>query len=323
MKAVVQGRYGAEDVFALRELDRPSPKSGEVLIKVAAASLHAGDYLLATGTPYVMRLGTGLRRPRKLVPGFDVSGHVEQVGSDVTDFVPGDEVFGQCQGSCAEYVCAAEKELAHKPVNLSLAESATLAISGVTGMIGIRDAGRVKFGQRVLINGASGGVGTYAVQVAKALGAVVTGVCSSRNVETVKSIGADHVIDYTQQDLTHGDARYDLIMDNVGNLSLPAVKGVLEPDGKYIPNSGRSEGRWFGAFGRMLKAGLTSVFVGQQGRPFFAPVKKTYLLELKELVEAGHVKPVIENTYSLSETAQAMAAVGAGHVCGKVLINIE
>jgi NADPH:quinone reductase-like Zn-dependent oxidoreductase len=321
LKAVTQDEYGLPEVLKLSEVDKPTPKDGEVLVLVHSAALHAGDYFLMTGLPYIMRLGTGLRKPRKATPGFDVSGVVEAVGKNVSDFQPGDEVFGDSGGSCAEYVTAPGDKLALRPTNLSLAEAATVAVSGVTALRGIRDAGNVKPGQKVLINGASGGVGTFAVQIAKSLGAEVTGVCSTGNVDMVRSLGADHVVDYTQVDFTKSGS-YDLILDNVANRSFSDARRALAPTGKLLPNSGRSERRWFGAMGRMAKAMLVSLFVHQQGRPYFAPVKKEHLLALKELIEAGEVKPVIAETYPLAETAAAMEAVGAGHVPGKVVITV-
>ncbi len=322
MKAIVQDEYGSADVLRLAEVDKPVPKDDEVLVRVHAAALHAGDYFLTTGLPYIMRLGTGLKKPRKSIPGFDVSGEVEAVGKDVEEFKPGDEVFGQCSGSCAESVCTSPDDLAAKPTNLTLEQAAPLAVSGVTALRGIRDAGKVESGQHVLINGASGGVGTFAVQIAKALGAEVTGVCSTANMEMVRSIGADHVIDYTKEDFTVGGPRYDLILDNVANHSMTELRRALVPTGKLIPNSGRSDGRWFGAFGRMLNAAVLSLFVRQQGHPFFAPVKKEHLIALKDLIESGKVTPVVGKTYSLAETPQAMADVGAGHVSGKVVIAL-
>jgi len=293
-----------------------------VLVQVCAASLHAGDYFLATGLPYVMRLGTGLRKPKKSIPGFDVAGTVEEVGRNVTELKRGDEVFGECSGSCAEYVCTSADALIAKPDNLTLEHSAPLAVSGVAALRGIRDAGKVQPGQHILINGASGGVGTYAVQIAKALGAEVTGVCSTRNVDMVRSIGADHVIDYTKEDFTEGGPRYDLILDNVANHSMAECRRALVPTGKLIPNSGRSDGRWFGAFGRMVGAAVSSIFLRQQGPRFFAPIKKEHLLALKDLVEAGKVVPVVGATRPLAEAPDAMSEVGAGHVSGKTLITV-
>jgi NADPH:quinone reductase-like Zn-dependent oxidoreductase len=321
LKAITQDKYGWPDVLELSEVDKPIPKDDEVLVRVHSASVHPGDYFLMTGLPMIMRLGTGLRRPRKVTPGFDLAGLVEEVGKDVADFQRGDEVFGEANGSCAEFVTTAADKLALKPTNLSLAEAATVAVSGVTALRGIRDAGKVKPGQKVLINGASGGVGIYAVQIAKSLGAEVTGVCGTGNVDMVRSLGADHVIDYTQEDFTKGGS-YDLVLDNVANRSFSDARRALAPTGKLIPNSGRSEGRWLGPMGRMAKSMLVSLFVRQQGRPYFAPIEKEHLLALKELVEAGEVKPVVANTYPLAETAAAIEAVGAGHVPGKVVISM-
>lgn len=322
MKAIVQDRYGSAEVLELRDIAKPIPAEDEVLIEVAAASLHAGDYFLTSGLPYLMRLGTGFRKPRKSTPGFDMAGTVVAVGSKVTEFTPGDEVFGEANGSCAEYIVTSPKKILPKPVNLTSEQAATMAVSGTAALRGIRDAGNVKPGDKVLINGAAGGVGTFAVQIAKATGAEVTGVCSTGNVEMLRTIGADHVIDYTQEDFTKGDARYDVILDNVANHSPASMRGVLVPTGKLIPNSGRSDGKIFGAFGRMIGGLVSSLFLRRQGRPYFAPVKKNGLTALKELVEAGDVTPVIGETYPLEATPAAMAAIGAGHSRGKIIINV-
>jgi len=322
MKAIAQDEYGAGEALGLREIDKPVPKDHEVMVRVVAASLHAGDYFLSAGIPYVMRLGIGLTRPRKVVPGLDVAGVVEQVGASVSEFEVGDEVFGESRGSCAEFAVAKASKLAPKPSNLTLAQSAALAVSGVTALIGIRDAGKVGPGMHVLINGASGGVGSYAVQIAKALGAEVTGICSTRNIDAVRSIGADHVVDYTVEDFTRTADRYALILDNVGNITLGKARQVLEPGGKLIPNSGRTEGRWVGPLAKVTKAAIGSLFVRQQGRPFVASVTKEKALELKALVEAGRVRPLISQTYRLAEVPEAMDAVAGGHVRGKVLIEV-
>jgi NADPH:quinone reductase-like Zn-dependent oxidoreductase len=305
----------------LREIEKPTAGDNEVLLKVSAASLHAGDYFLTTGIPYIMRLGLGLRRPRKAIPGFDVAGIVEAVGSKVTGFATGDEVFGESNGSCAEYVVASPDKLTKKPANLSLEHAATIAVSGSAALRGIRDAGRVKAGDKVLINGAAGGVGTYAVQIAKALGAEVTGVCGTGNVEMVRSIGADHIIDYTEDDFTAGETRYDVILDNVANHPLSRMRRAVASGGKLVPNSGRSEKQVFGAVGRMLNALISSIFIRRQGRPYFAPVTKHDLADLKDLIESGKVTPVIGETYPLAETPVAIAAIGAGHSRGKVIIT--
>lgn len=322
MKAVVQNTYGSPDVLTVTEIDKPVPKDNEVLVRVEAAAVHIGDLMLMQGTPYVMRLGAGLRKPRKSVPGFDVAGTVEAVGKDVTDFQPGDEVFGECSGSCAEYATVAADKMAPKPASLTFEQAAAVPVSGVTALRGIRDAGKVEAGQKVLINGATGGVGMYAVQIAKSLGAEVTGVCSARNAELARSLGAAHVVDYTQQDYTKGEERYDLILDNVANHSLAESRRALTPTGSLIPNSARSKGRWFGAVGRMAQAAFTSIFVGKQGRPFYSPVKKQDLVDLTELIEAGKLRPVIDRTFPLAETAAAMEYIGHGHASGKTVIKI-
>jgi len=306
----------------LHEIEKPVPGDDDVLLKVNAASLHAGDYFLTTGVPYIMRLGLGLRRPRKAVPGFDVAGTVEAVGSKVTEFRTGDEVFGESNGACAEFVLAVPGKLMEKPTNLSLEQAATVAVSGSAALRGIRDAGRVKAGDKVLINGAAGGVGTYAVQIAKAFGADVTGVCSAGNSELVRSIGADHIIDYTLDDFTAQDKRYDVVLDNVANHPLSRMRRAVAPRGRLVPNSGRSEKRVFGAVGRMLNAFVTSIFIRRQGRPYFASVTTKDLADLKELIESGRVTPVIGETYSLAEVPAALAAIGAGHSRGKVVIRM-
>ena len=248
MKAIVQNKYGSPDAFELKEIDKPViKKDDDVLVRVHATALHAGDYFIMRGAPYLVRLVAGWPNPRDYVPGYDVAGHVEAIGKKVTQFQPGDEVFGECNGTCAEYVCAAENQFALKPANLTLEQAAAVPMSALTALHGLRDAGKVQPGHKVLINGASGGVGTFAVQIAKTFGAKVTGVCSTRNVEMVRSIGADHVIDYTEEDFTLSKQRYDLILDNVANHSFSDCRRVLSPQGTYIPNSGN------GGLGYILK----------------------------------------------------------------------
>ena len=324
MKAIVQDRYGSSDVLKLQEVDKPVIKDNEVLVRVHTAAIHAGDWLLMTGRPKLFRLGVGLRKPRKRIPGFDFAGTVEATGNNAAEFKPGDEVFGDAGGgSCAEYVSVSEDKMALKPVNLTLEQAAVVPVSGVTALLGIRDAGKVRPGQQVLINGASGGVGTFAVQIARALRAEVTGVCSTKNVEIVRSIGADHVIDYTQEDLTEGGGRYDVILDNVANHSLANCRRALKSRGILISNNGTSGGPWIGPLGRMAGAAILSLFVRKQNPPYYAPVRKRDLIDLKELIEAGKVVPVIDRTYPLSETAEAMGHVGEGHARGKVAITVE
>lgn len=323
MKAIVQEEYGSQEVLKLQEIEMPVVDDDEVLVRVHAAGVHPGDWFLMTGRPMLFRLATGLRGPRKRIPGFDFAGTVEAVGKDAKGFTPGDEVFGDAaHGSCAEYVSVSEDKMAPKPANLTLEQAAVVPVSGTAALLGLRDAAKVQPGQHVLVNGASGGVGTYAVQIAKALGAEVTGVCSTRNVEMVRSIGADQVIDYTEEDFTKGGERYHVILDNVANHSLAECRRALLPEGILIPNNGTSGGRWIGPLGRMAAAFVQSPFVPKQGRPFYAPVRKTDLLDLTELIEAGKITPVIDGTYPLSETAEAMGHVGEGHARGKVVITV-
>ncbi|MDJ0925570.1 MAG: NAD(P)-dependent alcohol dehydrogenase [Acidimicrobiia bacterium] len=322
MKAIVQHEYGGPEVFTLEDVAKPQPKDDEVLVRIHTAAIHPGDWLTMTGRPYVFRIGTGLRKPRRNTPGFDLAGTVEAVGKDVTDLHPGDEVFGEGKGTCAEFATAKAEALAPKPPSLSLDQAGVLAVSGVTAIKGLRDAGKLQPGMKVLINGASGGIGTYAVQIAKAMGAEVTGVCSTKNVELVRSLGADHVIDYTREDWTKGATRYDLILDNVGNHSLADSRRAATPNGSYLSNSGITGGRWFGPLTRMLKAAVGSIFIRNQGAPFYAPVKRADLAELTRYVEDGHVRPVVDRTYPLVDTAEAMAHVATGHASGKTAIAI-
>ena len=323
MKAIVQDEYGSSEVLVLEEIDKPVAKDDEVLVRVHAASVHPGDWLLMTGRPLLFRPGFGLRKPKKRVPGFDFAGTVEAVGKNAKEFRPGDEVFGDAgNGSCAEYVSVSEEKVALKPVNLTPTQAAVVPVSGVTALRGLRDAAKVRPGQHVLINGASGGVGTFAVQIAKALGAEVTGVCSAKNVEMVQSIGADHVIDYTKEDFTKGGERYDVILDNVANHSLADCRRALTCEGILLTNNGTAGNRWIGPLGRMAVAATLSLFVSKQKPPFYAPVRKRDLIDLKEMIESGQITPVIERTFSLNETAEAMGHVGEGHARGKVVITV-
>jgi NADPH:quinone reductase-like Zn-dependent oxidoreductase len=316
MKAIVQNGYGSPDVFELKEIDKPAVEENDVLVRVHAASLAAGDYFAMRGEPYMVRMTVGWPKPKNYVPGYDVAGQVEAVGQNVTRFQPGDEVFGACQATCAEYVCAGEDKFALKPAPLTLEQAAAVPTSAVAALLGLRDAGKVQPGQKVLINGASGGVGTFAVQIAKAFGAEVTGVCSTRNVDMVRSIGADHVIDYNQEDFTQSGGRYDLILDNVANRSFSDLRRALTPQGIIIPNSGHS------GLGYVIKAFVRSAFVRQQGRPFIAIPNHEDLVVLKELIEAGKVTPVIDRTYPLSEIPEAFRYLNEGHARGKVVITV-
>lgn len=324
MKAIVQDKYGSpEEVMKLQDIDKPVIKDDEVLIKVHSASLHIGDWVIARGVPYFMRMIFGLRKPKERILGQDIAGTVEAVGKKVKQFQLGDQVFGWCKGAFAEYACAGEDNLVLKPANISFEQAAAVGVSAFTALQAIRDQGEVQPGQQVLINGASGGVGTFAVQIAKALGAEVTGVCSTRNVSLVQSIGADHVIDYTKNNFTQGEQRYDFLLDLVGNHSLSDCRHVLTPKGTLLPSYGaHSSGRWIGAMGSVTKAFLLSLVIRQQRRPFVATQNKEDLATLREFLEADKVTPVTDRSYSLSETPAALAYLGEGHARGKVVITV-
>jgi len=322
MKAIVQDKFGSpDDVLELQEIDKPVVKDDEVLVRVHAASIHIGDSYGMRGVPYLLRPVFSLSRAKNRVPGTDIAGTVEAVGKSVTQLRPGDEVFGWCKGAFAEYVSASEDALALKPANLTFEQAGAVGVSAFTALQALRDQGKVQPGQRVLITGASGGVGTFAVQIAKSFGAEVTGVCSTRNVDMVRSIGADQVIDYTQEDFTRNGQRYDLILDNVGNHSLSDTRRPLTPTGTLLANGAAVSG-WVGGLGRPAKAFVLSLFVRQQGRPFVSLPNKEDLATLKELAEAGKVTPVIDRTYPLSETHEAMAHVGEGHAQGTTIITV-
>jgi NADPH:quinone reductase-like Zn-dependent oxidoreductase len=320
MKAIVQDRYGSAAVLEAQDIDKPRAGDDEVLVRVHAASIHVGDWILMTGEPYVMRLGTGLRRPKQRVPGTDVAGTVEAVGKDVKGLVPGDDVFGWGNGAFAEYSRATENHFVKKPANLTFEQAAAVGVSATTALQLLRDDGNVQPGQKVLINGASGGVGTFAVQIAKALGAEVTGVTSTRNVELVRSIGADHVIDYTADDFTKGGPVYDLILDNVGNHSMSETRRALAPDGRLISNGG---GHLGGKLGRTIRTAIASIFVRQQAGPSVKSQNSADLQVLKALVEAGKISPVVGGTYPLERTPEAIDQVAGGHARGTVVINVS
>jgi NADPH:quinone reductase-like Zn-dependent oxidoreductase len=325
MKAIVQEKYGAPgDVLELKDIDMPVVEDDEVLVRVYSAAVHVSDWVFVRGVPYITRAMIGLLRPENSVPGEDIAGRVEAVGKKVKQLRPGDEVFGWCNGAFTEYVCAGEDHFVLKPSHLAFEQAAAVGVSAITALQALRDQGKVQAGQKVLINGASGGVGPFAVQIAKAFGADVTGVCSTRNVDMVRSIGADQVIDYTQEDLIRNGQRYDLILDNVGNHSLPDLRRMLTPTGMLQPNGGgHSNNRWIGPMGSVIKANVLSLFVRQQGGAFIAVNNKGDRQFLKELIEAGKVTPVIDRTYPLSETPEAIGYVGEGHARGKVVIAVE
>ncbi len=319
MQAIVQDRYGSADVLQTREIEKPAIGDSQVLVRVQTASIHVGDWILMTGSPLIMRMATGLRRPKNPVPGTDIAGTVEAVGKDVHGLRPGDEVFGWCTGAFAEYASASEDQLVPKPANLTFEQAAAIGVSATTALQLLRDDGQVKPGHKVLVNGASGGVGTFAVQIAKAMGAEVTGVTSTRNLEMVRSIGADHVIDYTKEDFRKAGPRYDLILDNVGDRSMADTRLALLPTGTLISNGGGHAG---GKLGRVVRGLVVSMFVRQQGKPSVKSTNRADLLVLKEMVEAGKVTPVIDGTYPLGETPKAIAHVAAGHARGTVVIAV-
>jgi len=324
MKAIVQDTYGPPDVLELRDVDTPEIGDGDVLVCVHAAGVDPGVWHLMTGLPYPVRtMGFGLRAPRTRVRGFDVAGRVESVGTKVTEFQRGDEVFGTCDGSFAEYACAGEDKLAPKPANLTFEQAAAVPISGLTALHGLRDEGRVQAGQRVLVIGAAGGVGTFAVQLAKAFGAEVTGVCSTAKVDLVRSVGADHVIDYTCDDFVETAHRYDVILDTAGNRPLSHLRRALAPRGSLVIVGGEGGGRWVGGVDRQLRALLLSPFVRHRLRPLMSTERLEDLQFLKELIEAGKVTPVIDRTYSLSEVPAAIRYLAEGHARGKVVITVR
>ncbi|MGH2462955.1 MAG: NAD(P)-dependent alcohol dehydrogenase [Candidatus Limnocylindria bacterium] len=321
MQAIVQDRYGPIDVLQLRDIDKPAIGEDEVLVRVRAASLHVGDLFGVRGSPFPVRMMSGLLRPRVGVPGFDIAGQVESVGGKVTRFRPGDEVFGVGIGACAEYARAAEDKLLPKPVDLTWEQAAAIPTSGLAALNGLRDAGKLQPGQRVLINGASGGVGTFAIQITKALGAEVTAVCSTRNVDLVRSLGADHVIDYTREDFTTGEARYDLIFDNVENRSLAECRRVLAPSGTLVLNSGTGAGG-LRMLARLVWPLVLSSFTSHTLRRYLSNPIQADLVALTQLVEDGKVRPVIGRTYPLSETPAALRHIESGHARGKVVVTV-
>jgi len=323
MKAMVQDRYGSAAVLEARNIDKPHIGDDEVLVRVRAAGVNPADWAIMSGLPYIARPVYGLRKPKNIVRGTDVAGTVEAVGSGVTRFKPGNEVYGSASGSYAEYATGAEAELALKPANLTFEQAAAVPMAGLVALQAIRDHGHVQAGQKVLINGASGGIGTFAVQIAKALGAEVTAVASTRNLDLVKSIGADHVIDYTKEDFTRSGQHYDFILDNVSNHSLSDLRRALTPTGTLIPNGGNFGNRWLASGGRIVRGVVLFRFGSQKLGNFLVSMKKHEDLDfLKELIEAGKVTPVMDRTYPLSETAQALAQVGSGHLRGKVTVSI-
>jgi NADPH:quinone reductase-like Zn-dependent oxidoreductase len=327
MKAIAQDSYGPpQDVLGLREVDRPQVGPDRVLVRVRAASVNPADWHLVRGEPSIARLQWGLRAPKNTVPGCDLAGQVEAVGVNVTSLRPGDEVYGspfmRGFGAHAEYASVSADVLAPKPTNLSFEEAATVPVAGLTALQGLRDHGRAAAGRRILIVGASGGVGTFAVQIAKSFGADVTGVCSTRNVDLVRSLGADHVIDYTRDDFTRDGRRYDFIFQLAGTGSPSECRRALTPKGTLVLSSGESSGRVIGPLGRVFRARALAPFVSQEMTSFTVGPNRADLEALNELIEAGDVSPVIDRLYSLAEVPEAIAYLEQGHARGKVAITI-
>ncbi len=322
MKAAIHHEYGPPDeVFALEDIPVPVIEEYDVLVRVHAAGVNWADRSMTTGKPYVMRLGYGLSRPRHGVRGTDLAGTVDAVGADVTDLQVGDEVFGWSTGTFAEYAAAAADQLVRKPAGISWEQAAGTPLAGCVALQALRDIAKVSAGDKVLVVGASGGIGTFIVQIAKAFGADVTGVCSTPNLDLVRSLGVDHVIDYTTDDFTEGTERYDVIFDIADKHSLADRRRVLTRKGTLIPNSGEG-GPWFGSIGRIFKAWLISPFVSQKLRPFLSLTKREDLLALVDLIEDGKLTPVVGKTYSLTDTGAAIHEAGSGHARGKVVITI-
>ena len=319
MSAVMQDRYGTIVVLANRTVPTPSISDTQVLVEVRAAGVNIADWAVMSGLPYIARPVYGLLRPKHAVRGTDVAGTVVAVGTAVTRFKPGDEVFGSADGSYADFAAAAEDELAAKPTNLNWDQAAAAPMAGLVALQALEGTGK---GDKVLVNGASGGIGTFAVQIGKALGAHVTGVCSTRNVELVRSLGADEVIDYTRENFTEKGVRYDLILDNISNHSLSDLRRAMAPTGTLIPNGGNFGNRWFAGAGRLIIGKVTFRSGGQQMRNFLVAMKAENLLSLAKLIESGKVTPVIDRTYPLGEAAEAIGYVGSGRTRGKVAISI-
>jgi NADPH:quinone reductase-like Zn-dependent oxidoreductase len=322
MRAIVYDKYGSPEVLKCEEVEKPTPGNGEVLVKVQAASVNPYDWHFMRGLPYFVRLMAGLTRPKERRLGVDGAGYAEAVGRNVTQFKAGDAVFGTCRGAFAEYACAPERALARKPDSVTFEQAATVPIAGLTALQGLRDKGNIRAGVKVLINGAAGGVGTFAVPIAKSFGAEVTGVCSTRNVEMVRSIGADEVIDYSRQDFTRLGRRYDLVFDCIGNHSLRECRSVMNPKGIFV-GVGGATGRWmFGLIVRWAAVLLSSPFLNQKFLTFMAKPNSEDLAAIAELMAAGKLTPVIDRRYGLNDVPEAIRYLEAGHARGKVVITL-
>lgn len=324
MKAMVQDKYGAPEVLHLADIATPEVGAKEVLIRVMAAGVNPGDWAIMSGVPYIARPFPlyGMRRPKIAVRGTDVAGVVEAIGAGVTRFQLGDEIFGWCSGAFADFAVASEDSIALKPANLTFDQAAAVPMSGSVALQALRDHGHVQAGQKVLINGASGGIGTFAVQIAKSLGAEVTGVCRTENIDLVRSIGADHVIDYTREDFTASGERFDFILDNATNRSISDLRRALTATGMLVPNGGGFGNRWFASAGRLMKATMSFRFGGRRLGRFLVSPNHADLVVLKDMIEAGTLTPIIDRTYPLSDGARAIGHVGEGHARGKVVISV-
>ena len=323
MRAIVQERFGPPEVLRLADIDTPDVGADDVLVRVRAAALNPADWHILRGDPLVARLmGIGLTKPKDPVAGSDAAGVVEAVGTNVRGLQPGEEVLGFVRGAFAEFACAAEDKVVPKPPGLTFEQAAAVPIAATTALRGIRDVGEVKAGQRVLVNGAGGGVGTFAVQIATAMGAEVTGVCSTGNVELVRSIGAAHVIDYTREDFTDGGIRYDVILDNVSSLPLKRLRRALTPKGILVLNGGGSPGHVFGPIAGILKAVVANLFVSQRLRPLPSKQTQEELLDVTRLIAEGKLTPVVDRTYPLTETAEGLSHVEQGHTRGKIVVTV-
>lgn len=317
MKAIVQNGYGSPDFLSLKDVEKPTIQEDEVLVRVKATSINAGDYFSLMGTPWLVRFSVGFPKPKDYILGWDMAGQVEAVGDQVKNYKIGDKVFTACGSAYAEYVKVKETLLALMPENLTYLQAAAVPTAALTALQGLCNVGKVQSGQKVLINGASGGVGTFSVQIAKVFGAEVTGVCSTRNVDMVHSIGADQVVDYTKDDFTKSGKQYDLILDNVANRSLFELKRVATPEGIIIPNSGH------GGMGYVIKAFLYSPFMSQLGKMYLSTPNSNDMAVLKEFLEAGKIKPIIDKEFSLENVADAFRYLAEKHAQGKIVINVE
>ncbi len=323
MKAAIYTSYGGPDVVRITDVEKPVPKDNEVLVRVRAASVNPLDWRLMKGEPRLLRLFFGLRKPRLGRPGVDAAGEVEAVGKNVTQFKPRDEVFGACRGAFAEYACSGESKVAMKPDDVTFEQAASVNVAGLTALQGLRDKGKIQPGSKILINGAAGGVGTFAVQIAKSFGAEVTGVCSTRNIDMVRSIGADEVIDYTRHDFTTSNQRYDLILDCVGNHPFSECRRVLTAKGRFIMIGAPHDMTVMGLLAPMIGALWSSLFGNRKAVPFISKPSQEDLILLGGLIVTGKLEPIIDRRYNLSEVSDAMRYVEEGHARGKVLINLE